>query len=283
MKRPLSALLAIGALAPIIPTALADTATMAGSWGTHPKYETITAPGGKTLAGKNLSYNVWPDQNGITSAYNAQGRWLDTIDLAEDNTLVTYSLSTHATVGRLREAPESLANVEVIMFGAPESPGNPNPGIGHHRKTGMPTTGDLDNVTMVVAQYDHVADKPQHPNLWTYLNTSTSVHTRGYDDLDLDDPDARYVDPDTGAETIYYRTEVLPMLRWRDWFTSDERMAELDDKYRPRVEAGYDRPGDVDEQLSISGRSDLETADHDADNDSGDESGIRSDSSGEDS
>lgn len=48
-----------------------------------------------------------------------------------------------------------------------------------------------------------------------------------------------------GSTTMYFAPDVLPMLKWREPFTSPERMAELDAKYRPRIEAAYDRPVEV--------------------------------------
>lgn len=153
---------------------------------------------------------------------------------------MTYSLSTHAVVGRLRTDPESLRGIRIIMLGAPETPpGNPpNDGNGYQNTEGLPTTGDLSNVTMVVVQYDPVADAAvSPPNYWTRRNARMATHTYGYNGLDLTAPDAVHVDPVTGATVLYFRSEVLPMLEWLDppW-VSDEKMAELDAKYRPLIE-----------------------------------------------
>ncbi|MCV7151621.1 Ig-like domain-containing protein [Mycolicibacterium pyrenivorans] len=228
----------------------AVTVTMAGTFGAHPKYETITAPWGGTLAGRELGFNTFPSQSGINSAYRAQGEWLESVKgvslgPGETPVLVTYSLSTHAVVGRLRTDPESLRGIRIIMLGAPETPGNPNDGNGYQNTEGLPTTGDLSNVTMVVVQYDPVADAAVSPNYWTRRNARMATHTYGYNGLDLTAPDAVHVDPVTGATVLYFRSEVLPMLEWLDPWVSDEKMAELDAKYRPLIEAGYRRPDGI--------------------------------------
>ncbi|KRE25223.1 hypothetical protein ASG82_16655 [Mycobacterium sp. Soil538] len=236
----------------LMSTAVANpvTATMAGTFGIEPRYETITAPGGGTLVGAELTFNTFPSQSGIDSAYQAQGEWLGSLkgmslEPGETPVLVSFSLSTQATVGRLRTDPESLQGIRVIMLGAPETPGNPDQGNGYQNTEGLPTTGDLSNVTMVVVQYDPKADAAVRPNYWTRLNARRATHMYGYNGLDLNTPDAVHVDPTTGVTVLYFRSDVLPMLKWLEPWVSDEKLAELDAKYRPLIEQGYSRPDGI--------------------------------------
>lgn len=248
MKKLIAALATLP-LALAAPTnAGAATSTMVGSFWVKPDYSTIKTSTG-TLAGANLPFTALPTQSGIDSAYEAQGRWLESLPPTTVNgqkhTSVSYSMSTHATVGRLRDEPETLKGVHVILIGAPETPGNPKQGNGHKNTEGLPD-GPVDvEVDMVVRQYDPVADAAHNPNFYTWINSKMATHIYGYDHLDLTNPDAVYVDPVTGVKVLYFRSDVLPMLKPWDWALNDERMAELDAKYRPKIEAGYSRPDGI--------------------------------------
>ncbi|BBX71673.1 hypothetical protein [Mycolicibacterium psychrotolerans] len=67
----------------------------------------------------------------------------------------------------------------------------------------------------------------------------------GYNGLDLNAPDAVHVDPITEVRVLYFRSDVLPMLKWLEPWVSDEKIAELDAKYRPLIEQGYSRPDGI--------------------------------------
>lgn len=238
----IGAILAAGGIA----SSRADTATMSGTFGVAPRYSTITG----LCPCTSLRHSVMPTQRGLADMVASIGRWVATPAAAsatpQPKRLVSFSASTQGATGWVRDHADEPAtrDVEIVAIGSSETPGNGWAGRGHRGEEGLPTDQGAvyDNVTFVVRQYDPIADRAANPNLWSRINEKMSTHVRGYDDIDLDDPDATYVDPVTGSTTKYFRSDVLPMLRWRQRFTSDERMAELDAKYRPRIEAAYDRP-----------------------------------------
>ncbi len=133
--------------------------------------------------------------------------------------------------------------MQFVLLGSPETPGNTYPYEGYKGGHGLPQTGNYDNVYFVVREYDGIADAPYDKfNFLALLNASVSTHLAGYEDLDLDNPDAVYVDPKTGAKTLYFRSDVLPILTRIDWLASDEQMAKLDALLRPLIDAAYRRP-----------------------------------------
>lgn len=221
---------------------------MSGTFGVAPNYSRMSL-----CPCVELKHSVMPTQRGLADMVKAINTWAAAPVQAvapAPRTLVTYSASTQAATGWIRDNvddPETR-EVRVVALGSSETPGNGWTGVGHKRESGLPTGEGAvyDNVEFVVVQYDPVADKATNPNFWSRINEKMSTHTRGYDDIDLDDPDAVWTDPVTGSTTKYYRSDTLPMLRWRERFTSEERMAELDARYRPRIEKAYDRPVDLE-------------------------------------
>lgn len=251
MKRVKNVALAIAAL-PIVagplllgttPTGQAATATMSGLFGTAPNFSSITVDGTPLCPCRPIDYNTMPGLIPIADGVQALDRWISTTSGTE--TVIAYSKGTHSALGWLRDnADETSAHrVQFILLGSPETPGNGRWSVGHKLENGLPDTEDFQNVTFVVRQYDSIADAPMNKfNILAAVNSSFSAHLEGYDGLDLDNPDAVYVDPDTGAKTLYFRTDVLPMLQWMDWFVAAEQLAEWDATLRPLIEAAYDRP-----------------------------------------
>ena len=171
--------------------------------------------------------------------------------------VIAYSQGTQRVLYTLRNNPTNpdLTGHMYVLIASPETPGNGNGLTGSDKKSGLPpefVSTDGGQVVFVVNQYDVAADRvDDRSNFYAVLNEWMSLSRHlDYEEVDLSSADATYFDPETGSISYYYRADVLPMLKWRDWFTSDEKMAELDAKYRPLVEAGHDRPGTVTEQLN---------------------------------
>ncbi|UXA19496.1 PE-PPE domain-containing protein [Mycobacterium sp. SMC-4] len=230
----------------------AQTAVMAGSFGAGPNYRTL-----QVCPCERLRFNTLPVSS--KSAQRAITRWAAT-PAAEvksaavpgsGRVLFAYSLSADGALGWVWSNPEQARQVEVWLLGSLNTVGNGNKGRNRADGQVLPD-GDWSNVTTVVKQYDIVADAPHDRSNWLAVaNASLAVHMFGYNGLDLTAPDSVYVDPRTGARTLYFRTDVLPILRWRAWFTSPERMAELDAKYRPIIEAAYDRPVTMEPKTQV--------------------------------
>lgn len=215
----------------------ARTAVLAGTFGVAPK--PFTCP-----TCEPVRYMHAPSQAGIRDGVRKLEAWMSRTTVSpEPVTVEGFSLGSHVGLGFIRDNPDRAKGVQWRFFGAPETPGNAWKGNGHRNREGLPE-GDWSNVTFHVALYDPVADVAAHPNLWSMWNSRSATHTKGYDELG--EPTAVYTDAVSGSVTNYYRPDVLPMLRSRDWYTSDERMAELDAKYRPLIEKAYDRPVDVE-------------------------------------
>ena len=204
--------------------ARADTVSMRGVLGFQPDYQSLGL-----CPCRPLNHPVMPWSVPSIKAEIAQ--WAETATVSpEPKIALTYSLSTVGVLDYLEE-PDAK-RVEVWAFGSPETPRK-----GDRREV----TESRETVRFVVALYDPVADKMARWNIYAAINSRMSTHLKGYDNLDLSNPSATYTAPD-GSTTLYFAPEVLPMLKWREPFTSPERMAELDAKYRPRIEAAYNRP-----------------------------------------
>lgn len=234
----LSALAAAGSLT----VARAETATLAGSFGVTPQWSSVVECPCQTVR-----FSYMPTQAGIASGVREFTAQLNrqtaqqTIDRAAG-----YSLGSHVLVGYIRDNldDERTRTLPMTLVGAPEAPHNPRKGNGHRNTEGLPA-GDYGNVTFVVREYDPVADAATNPNFWSRINAKMSTHIHGYDDLG--EPDVVWRDDETGSVTEFHRSDVLPMLKGWDWLLSDERMAELDAKYRPRIDQAYSRPWEDDE------------------------------------
>ncbi|CAA0129273.1 SL1278 acyltransferase Chp1 [Mycolicibacterium vanbaalenii] len=155
--------------------------------------------------------------------------------------VIGWSLGAASIERQLREwadNPESapaVDRVRVVTFGAPEPTGRDR-----DRAAAIPATAPRYEQLDVVAQYDKIADKPDRWGWYSMINTASSQHF-SYFDVDIDDP-RHLVYRDGQTTRMLIEADVLPMLKKWDWLLSDERMAELDAKYRPLVERDYDRP-----------------------------------------
>ena len=160
--------------------------------------------------------------------------------------LMGYSLGAASIYDRLREwernpglAPDRDRLVLVVTFGNPENKFGGDKGRNSH--VGAPGGQPYQHLD-VTMQYDSVADRPTRWGWYSMMNAAFARHTDYFQPSDVNDPgNLIYQDPD-GSTYMLIKADVLPMLKWRAWFTSDERMAELDAQYRPLIEADYDRP-----------------------------------------
>jgi len=234
------ALLAAGGMA----QAEAETATITGTFGVGPKWSTVT----NLCPCEAVSYSAWPSQGGIAGGVQGLEQKLQQVGISPSgiDRVVGYSLGAHVGLGYIRENPEAAKDIRWTFMGSPDTAeGRPSKGKGHEGQNGLPD-GDWSNVEFVTRQFDPVSDPAARFGGLSSINASLSVHTKGYDGIDLDNPDATYTNED-GSVQKWYRTDTLPVLAWRKWFTSDERMAELDKYYRPLIEKDYDRPVDLED------------------------------------
>ncbi|MGB2921755.1 MAG: PE-PPE domain-containing protein [Mycobacterium sp.] len=136
----------------------------------------------------------------------------------------------------LAPAPERV--VLIVTYGNPENKfgGNDRTDPG----AGLPAVQPYQHLD-VVAQYDTVADTPTRFNFYSLLNIGFSRHFAYFEDMDVNDPD-NLIYQEGNTTYMLIEADTLPMLRWVEPFVSDQRMAELDARYRPLVESGYDRP-----------------------------------------
>ena len=157
-----------------------------------------------------------------------------------------YSVGAAGVYNRLRTweedptlAPDPERVVLVVTFGNPE-----NKFGGDNRRvpgTGLPQTQPYDHLD-VVAQYDSVADSPTRFGFYSAVNSLFSNrHFAYFEGLDVNDPD-NLVYQEGNTTYMLIPAETLPMVSWLAPFVSDERLAELDARYRPLVERDYDRP-----------------------------------------
>lgn len=166
-----------------------------------------------------------------------------------DIVLMGYSLGAATIYDRLREwaktpalAPDSDRVVLVITYGNPE-----NKFGGDDRKNsyaGLPAVQPYRHLD-VTMQYDSVADVPTRFGWYSQMNIAFGRHLAYFEDVDIDDPDNLVYKDEDGTTYMLIKAETLPMLAWMDPWITDERMAELDAKYRPLIEKDYDRPAYV--------------------------------------
>ncbi|QZT65385.1 PE-PPE domain-containing protein [Mycolicibacterium austroafricanum] len=168
-----------------------------------------------------------------------------------DLIIMGYSLGASSIHDRLRFwemfpalAPDPARVVLVVTFGNPENRfgGQARDFIG----SGLPDSVPFKHLD-VTMQYDPVADRPTRLGLFSSLNLAFAQHVAYFDDIDINDPDNLVYQADDGTTYMLVRSEVLPLVSWMDWFTPDERMAELDAILRPLVERDYDRPAYVEQ------------------------------------
>ena len=151
------------------------------------------------------------------SAELALDAWMDSPHRQAGDTVWAYSLGTQGVLDYLRHhQDEPQKPIKYILMGSPELGGS-------SLRKPLPVSPvpaeqiDYDNVTFVVVQYDLVADAPARFSWLALLNLSAPIHVSAYHDLNMKHPDAVYVDPITGARTLYFTTKVLPLLERWDW------------------------------------------------------------------
>lgn len=159
--------------------------------------------------------------------------------------LMGYSLGAASIYDRMRVwskspalAPDSQRVMLVVTFGNPE-----NKFGGTNRKSsyaGLPAVQRYPHLD-VTLQYDSIADAPTRRGWYSSMNNSFARHLEYFQPVDINDPN-NLIYQDEGTTHMLIKADVLPMLKWRAWFTSPARMAELDAKYRPLIERDYDRP-----------------------------------------
>ncbi len=235
------------------PQADAATATIEGMF--MPRGHAAKQYGGALCqpSCESIRYTNVPTLSGWTVEQGADAldAWIAALPAGEQVTVNGYSLGSMVAAEYMaRHAADVDARpVTFILTGAPTENAYQHSG---GRDAALPAATAPVNpaydVVVVTRQYDPVADKAARSSWYSTINSLSaffSVHT-DYTDVDLDDPrNVNWVDEATGVRYVYVPTDVLPMLQWRDWFTSDERMAELDAKYRPLIEADYDRPVEI--------------------------------------
>jgi hypothetical protein len=164
--------------------------------------------------------------------------------------LVGYSVGGAGMYDRLREwernpqiAPDPDRIKLIVTLGNPE-----NKFGGENRNqvdVGLPAVQPYEHLD-VVAQYDGVADNPTRFGFYSWVNTAIFSRHFAYfqEDLDVNDPE-NLVYREGNTTYMLIPAETLPMLRWIEPFVTEERLAELDARYRPLVERDYDRPAYV--------------------------------------
>lgn len=209
----------------------------------------------QAFSGQFCAQNTCRSLNNAPSPFDVTtgSRQLQTaLDSTQGDVIVMgYSLGAASIYHRMREweknsglAPDPQRVVLVVTFGNPE-----NKFGGDQRKIankGLPAVQPYQHLD-VTMQYDSVADRPTRWGWYSLMNSAFARHSDYLRPSNINDPDNLiYRDPD-GTTYMLIKADVLPMLKWRAWFTSDERMAELDAMYRPLIEADYDRPDYVEQ------------------------------------
>lgn len=233
-------------LVPITPAAGAATALFAEG-ATRQSGEAQTAFGGAFCA-QNTCRSL--GRGTVTRKLTSQQ-----IQAAVDATpgeliLAGYSVGGAGMYDRLRQwernpglAPDPDRIALIVTFGNPENKfGGENRG---QIDTGLPTVQPYEHLD-VVAQYDGVADNPTRFGFYSWVNTAIFSRHFAYfeEDLDVNDPE-NLVYQEGNTTYMLIPAQTLPMLRWIQPFVTEERLAELDARYRPLVERDYDRPAYV--------------------------------------
>lgn len=163
-----------------------------------------------------------------------------------DIILLNYSLGAAGMYDRMREwernpdiAPDPDRVLLIVTYGNPErkygGDNRNNPGAG------LPAQQPYQHLDAVV-QYDSVADSPTRFGFYSAINAAFSRHFGYFDEgVDINDPN-NLVFQEGNTTYMLIPAETLPMLNWVRPFVSEERLAELDARYRPLVERDYDRP-----------------------------------------
>ncbi|WNG87736.1 PE-PPE domain-containing protein [Mycobacterium sp. ITM-2016-00317] len=225
-------------------TPTAPAATVLGVEGTgQPKGTTQTAFNGafcQQNTCKSINNNRTPFDVALGSAqiHNAVAA------TPGDVIVLAYSLGAASTYHRLRQWANNPAQapdpdrVLVVTFGNPE-----NRFGGDDRAmfwTGLPRVQPYEHLD-VAMQYDSVADRPTRWGWFSSVNATFARHLSYFGDVDINDPD-NLVYRDGNTTYMLIKADVLPMLKWMDWFVGDAVMAGLDRFFRPLVEMDYRRP-----------------------------------------
>lgn len=166
-----------------------------------------------------------------------------------DIIVMAYSLGAASTYHRLREWAENPftapdpARVTIVTFGNPE-----NRFGGDDRNlfwTGLPNVQPYAHLE-VAMQYDSVADRPTRWGWLSSVNATFARHLSYFDDVDINDPD-NLVYRDGNTTYMLIKADVLPMLRWLDWFVDDDTIDQLDGFLRPLIERDYERPAFIEQ------------------------------------
>lgn len=204
-------------------------AFMGGLLGVKPDFSSITAPNSAhqvTRQTPQIKFNNVSVQSGVdalTKFFQANG--------SSGHVIWTFSESTVSAIQWLTAHPNDT-NIWYLL-GSPACPGNYNTTSSW---AALPD-GNFNKVTFVTKQYDSVADTPAGKANSAKSNAQLSVHTRGYDDLDMRFPDLTWTDPRTQTKTMYFLTYPLPIIStlWK----SQSAIANEDKQKRPGVESQY--------------------------------------------
>lgn len=250
-RRTLAAALSMPAAIVLSYTPSASAATILAVEGTLQPSRTTQ----KAFSGQFCSQNTCRSINNARTPFDVKpgSRQLQAaVDATQgDVILMGFSLGAASIYDRMREwernpdvAPDPQRLVLIVTFGNPE-----NKYGGDDRKNfyaGLPGVQPYQHLD-VTMQYDSVADRPTRWGWYSAINASFSRHMDYFKPSYINDPDNLIYQDEDGTTYMLIKAEVLPMLKWMDWFTSDERMAELDAKYRPLIEADYDRPDYIEQ------------------------------------
>ncbi|CAA0116533.1 Uncharacterised protein [Mycolicibacterium vanbaalenii] len=230
-----------------VPPALAAT-VLAAEGTTRASGEAQTAFNGAFCA-PNTCRSLGPGP--VATSTSAQQIQTGVDTTPGDVILIGYSLGASGVYDRLREwernpelAPDPERVVLIVTYGNPENKfgGNQRNRSG----AGLSAEQPYEHLDVVV-QYDGVADRPTRFGFYSLINSGSSRHfTYFEDDIDINDP-GNLVYREGNTTYMLIEAETLPMLRWVEPFVSDERMAELDARYRPLVERDYDRPDFIEQ------------------------------------
>lgn len=247
MKKLLAGLLAV-------PTALAAALPQAQAATTVVSAEGLVQRSGKSgeaFQGEFCDVHECTSVNNIPTSVERSRQQLDAgvrQALANDPTgkviTLSWSLGGAATTEMVidwLEDPENAPDPDRVFFITFGSPYNAVGGSQRNEDRDLPPVVTYQGLE-VISQYDSVADTPDRRGWYSRMNLTFARHD-AYFPADINDPKHRVWTDENGVTYMLIEADVLPMLKWRDWFTSDERMAELDAKYRPLIEADYDRDG----------------------------------------
>ena len=217
--------------------------------------EGLTRPRGKTATafrGEFCAINTCVSINHLPVSIPLESQRLQAAVDATSGSLVLmgWSLGAATIQDRLRQwaanpqiAPDPARVKLVVTFG------NPVNGLGGNSRgtsSAVPEGSPYPHLD-VTMQYDSVADRPTRWGWYSMINTASARHHDYFDPgVDINDP-GNWVYVKGNTTYMLIEADVLPMLKWRDWFTSDAEMARLDAKYRPLVEKDYDRPAHVEQ------------------------------------